>query len=104
MLPGEMAGAFRYARPNMDSSWRFGDAEMTRQEQQRQRELEAQWAAASGYRATLYLNSSPPQRDGWPSLDTRAKPLGAGKPTAFSSFEHAEGTSLGFFQESVDPH
>jgi hypothetical protein len=43
-------------------------------------------------------------QDGWLSLDTSAKPLGAGKPTGTSSFEHAEGTSLGFFEESVDPH
>src|SRR5260370_40195914 len=49
LLPEEMAGAFRSARPNMDSSWRFGDAEMAEQERRRQRELEAQWAAAAGY-------------------------------------------------------
>jgi hypothetical protein len=104
LLPEEMARDFRAAHPNMDSSWRFGNAEMAEQERQRQRDLEAQWAAATGYQATIRLNSDHLERDGWLSLDTSAKPVGAGKPAQFSSFEHAEGTSLGFFEEPVDPH
>jgi hypothetical protein len=37
-------------------------------------------------------------------LETSAKPVGAGKPTGTSTFQNAEGTSLGFFEEPVDPH
>jgi hypothetical protein len=102
LLSEEMIHAFRSARPNMDNGWRFGDAAMTQQEQQHQREREAQWAAASGYQVTIRLDSSRFQQHGSLSLQASAVPILNGKPQQPGNFGPPDGTSLGFGAGPVD--
>src|SRR5438132_6697580 len=63
-LPEATARIFRSARPSMDDGRRDTDPELVAREQQRQREQQAQWVGASGYRVTIRLYSGGLLRDG----------------------------------------
>jgi hypothetical protein len=102
-LPEATARAFRSARPSMDSGWRFGDEEATQRQRDRQREMEAEWAAASGYRVAVRLDTERFQRQALLTLRAHAAPLRAAAPVNIfpgSDYSEAEGTSI---QLSFDP-
>jgi hypothetical protein len=102
LLPAEISQAFRSARPSMDDTWRYGDAEYAEKERQKQRNMEVEWAAASGYRVTVRLDAERFQRQGSLALRAYVTPL---RPTAGppSAYAQAEGASLQLSAEPAEP-
>lgn len=95
MLSG-MSGEFRAARPRMGDAWSYGNAEVAAKEREQQRHMEEEWAAASGYRAVLRLDTARFQSHGQIGLQAYAAPLEP-KAAPASAYAQAEGTSLAIY-------
>jgi hypothetical protein len=102
LLPVSMMQAFRTARPPMQTGWGFSDAAIREEEQQRQRDREVQWAAATGYRVTVSMDSRHLHRMGLLTLLARAAPLKGGAAFEPNDRGEPEGTSLGLVAGPVD--
>jgi hypothetical protein len=80
-LPEEISGPLRSAKPTLfPPGWHVSLDDPQREEEMRQqeKEMQAQWAGADGYRLTISLETSSLSTAGWLALSADAEPMRKG--------------------------
>jgi hypothetical protein len=106
-LPAETARTFREAQPVMyppGVTVRFSDPNGEEQMRQREKQMQEQWAAATGYQVTLRLDADPSRTRGSMFLSAQPRPIRSGAPNSQAGmyFGGGMGSSLSVGVPPVD--
>lgn len=102
-LPAEMEAVFRTTKPTLDRyNVSTTDGRAEERLRQRERTLQEQWAAATGYRVELRFEGIPSRMQGFVFFRAQARPMRTGAPGGTIGFSAGSSTELQIMVSNQD--
>jgi len=104
-MPAELERLLRATKPTIypaGTNIRYGDSTQEEQVRQREKQMQEQWAAASGFRVSIRMDANRLGSAGSMNLNADARPFRNGAPGGGASYGGGGGTSLGIYASAND--